>query len=47
MKQTTKQQIEEITKELNGKVQYTTVLSKTHSSKQIVITYDEQRRRND
>lgn len=47
MKQTTKQQIEEIAKELNGKVEYTTVLSKTQTAQQIVITYNEQRRRND
>lgn len=47
MKQTTKQQIEEIAKELNAKVQYTTVLSKTQTAQQIILTYDEQRRRND
>lgn len=44
MKPSHKEQIEKLTQELNGKVDYKTVVSKTQSKQQIVITYNEQRR---
>lgn len=46
MKPSTKQQIESLAKELNATVQYNTVLSKTQTASQIILTYDQQRRQN-